>query len=66
MLTKVLLTVAIVVLALFVVPKLFKPRRAQGATPPSRVEELVPCPRCGIYRGRFDPCECGLRPTGGK
>ena len=63
LLTKVALTLAVIVMALIVVPRLLRPRRRPQAGPPARVEELIPCPRCGTYRGSHDPCECGIRPT---
>jgi len=64
MLTKVLFTAGIVVVVLIVVPWLMRARAQRpGPTPPTRVEDLIRCPRCGVYRGKHDPCECGLRST---
>ncbi|MCL5777094.1 hypothetical protein M1105_08860 [Limibaculum sp. FT325] len=64
MLTKILLTAAVIVGAIVVVPWILRARKARpGPTPPARVEDLIRCPRCGVYRGLHDPCECGLRST---
>lgn len=64
MLSKILLTAAVVLGALIIVPWLIRARGPRpGPTPPVRVEDLIACPSCGVYRGRHDRCECGMRST---
>jgi hypothetical protein len=66
MLTKILFTGAVIVLALIVLPRLLsRAKPKSGATPPARTEELIPCPRCGVYRSVFERCDCEQGPSGG-
>ncbi|MDT8344679.1 MAG: hypothetical protein RQ752_09635 [Thermohalobaculum sp.] len=65
MLTKILLTAAVILGVLIVLPWVLRGRGAArpGPTPPARVEDLVRCPACGTYRGLHDPCGCGAHST---
>jgi hypothetical protein len=65
-LTKILLTLGVIVVALVVVPRLLGGRKRSRPLPPARVEELIPCPRCGTYRGQYERCDCDTPPKGGK
>ena len=63
MLTKYLLTAALIVIAWMVVTRLQrgKGKRTDRSVPPIVAQETVKCPSCGIYLPLGQTCSCADR-----